>query len=104
MLRRIFPAISIAIACVHASHAADNLNLDGLDRLEGFIDLYWDADSGLDNWISRQSPKATVMRAHYGFARFEIERLKRDPLQLELMVPVTVPPGSPIGSFQTSTH
>lgn len=63
-----------------------------------------DAVSGLDNWISRQSPKATVMRAHYGFARFEIERLKRDPLQLELMVPVTVPPGSPIGSFQTSTH
>lgn len=63
-----------------------------------------DAVSGLDNWISRQSSKATVMRAHYGFARFEIERLKRDPLQLELMVPVTVPPGSPIGSFQSSTH
>ena len=63
-----------------------------------------DAVSGLDNWISRQSPKATIMRAYYGFARFEIERLKRDPLQLELMVPVTVPPGSPIGSFQTNTH
>ncbi len=56
-----------------------------------------DAVAGLETWLSRQSPGDAVLRAHYGFARFEIERLKRDPQQLELLVPVTVPPGSPIG-------
>jgi hypothetical protein len=44
------------------------------------------------------------MRAHYGFARFEIDRLRRDPAQLEQVNPVTVPPGSPIGSYQTGIH
>lgn len=63
-----------------------------------------DTVDGLDKWLSRQSTKDTVLRAHYGFARFEIDRLRRDPAQLELMTPVTVPPGSPIGSFQTSIH
>jgi hypothetical protein len=63
-----------------------------------------DAVQGLDVWLSRQSPKESVMRAHYGFARFEIDRLRSDPSQLEQVKPVTVPPGSPIGSYQTGIH
>jgi len=63
-----------------------------------------DAVSELDTWLYRQSPKDTVLRAHYRFARFEIERLKHDPSQLEFIVPVTVPPGSPIGSYQSGAH
>lgn len=68
-----------------------------------------DATSGLERWLSRQSPKDAVLRAHYDFARFEIERLRRDPLQMETLTPVTIPPGSPIGSlsinsFQSDTN
>jgi hypothetical protein len=62
------------------------------------------AVDGLDRWLSSQSPKDIVVQAHYGFARFEIDRLRRDPSQFSHVVPVTVPPGSPIGSFQTGTN
>lgn len=62
------------------------------------------AVDGLDTWLSSQSPRDSVVQAHYGFAQFEIERLRRDPSQLSLVAPVTVPPGSPIGSFQTGTN
>ena len=58
-----------------------------------------DAVTGLDGWLARQSPKDTILRSHYSFARFEIERLRRDPSQLQLLSPVTVPPGGPIGSM-----
>jgi len=60
--------------------------------------------SVLDNWLSRQSPKDTVWRAHFEFARFEIDRLRNDPAQLPFVAPVIIPPGSPIGSFQRSVH
>ena len=63
-----------------------------------------DAVDGLNAWLSRQSSRDTATRAHYGFARFEIDRLRGDPAQLELMLPVTVPPGSPIGSSQAGIH
>jgi hypothetical protein len=63
-----------------------------------------DAVDGLDKWLDRQSPKDAVLRAHYGFARFEIDRLRQDPSQLELVAPVIIPPGSPIGSFQIGNH
>ena len=46
MQGRIFLAIVIAILGTQSTQAADNLELDGFDRLEGFVDLYWDADSG----------------------------------------------------------
>ncbi len=62
------------------------------------------AVEGLDTWLSRQSPRDPISKAHNGFARFEIDRLKRDPSQFELVVPVTVPPGSPIGAYQSGTH
>jgi len=63
-----------------------------------------DAVAGLDTWLARQSSKDSVLRAHYGFARFEIDRLRQDPSELSNVATVTVPPGSPIGSFQTRTH
>jgi len=66
--------------------------------------LALDAVTGLDAWLSRQSPRDAVVRAQYRFARFEIERLRNDPAQIELLSPVTVPPGSPIGSFQSSRY
>ena len=63
-----------------------------------------DAVDTLDDWLDDRSPKNALLRAHYGFARFEIERLLEDPTLLQLIAPVTVPPGGPIGSFQTSIH
>jgi len=58
----------------------------------------------LDTWLSRQSPKSDVLNAHFRFAQFEIDRLLGDPAQIGILIPVTVPPGGPIGSYQTSTH
>lgn len=78
---------------------AFNANADAEVRA---IALY--AVDSLDDWLDDQSPKDAVQRAHYDFARFEIERLSDDPSQLQLIVPVTVPPGGPIGSFQSSIH
>jgi len=60
-----------------------------------------DAIGGLDQWLARQSVKDDTLRAHYGFARFEIDRLRQDPSELSKLAPLTVPPGSPIGSMQT---
>lgn len=55
----------------------------------------------LDNWLSRQAPKDAVLKAHYSFARAEIERLRKDPSQLAQLAPVVIPPGSPIGSYSS---
>jgi len=52
----------------------------------------------LDVWLSKQSSRDATLRAHYRFARFEIDRLKSDPTQIEQLLRVTVPPGSPIGA------
>jgi len=58
----------------------------------------------LDAWLSRQSPKSDVLNAHFRFAQFEIDRLLGDPAEIGVLIPVTVPPGGPIGSYQTSIH
>jgi hypothetical protein len=58
----------------------------------------------LNAWLSKQTPGSDGLNAHYRFAEFEIERLLRDPSVIESLAPVTVPPGSPIGSFQYSFH
>jgi len=58
----------------------------------------------LDSWLSRQSPKSDVLKAHFRFAQFEIDRLLGDPAEIGVLIPVTVPPGGPIGSYQTSIH
>lgn len=78
---------------------AFNANADGEVRAVAL-----DAVNSLDNWLSRRSSKDAVLRAYYGFARFEINRLRSDPSQLQLITPVVVPPGGPIGSYQSSIH
>jgi hypothetical protein len=54
----------------------------------------------LEDWLSRQSSKDFSWRAHHEFAKSEIERLRHDPTQIESLAPITIPPGSPIGSYQ----
>ena len=53
----------------------------------------------LDAWLAERSPRDATLRAHFSFARNEISRLQADPTAIELLVPATVPPGSPIGSY-----
>jgi hypothetical protein len=85
--------------------------LHGLLRLAFNVDVDDDARAlaldgikKLDRWLAKRSPKDAVQRAHYSLARFEIERLMRDPGLVEVLPPVTVPPGSPIGSFSGTGH
>lgn len=56
-----------------------------------------DEITDLQNWLERQTPRDAIWRAHYGLAQFEISRLRADPTQFESILPVTIPPGSPIG-------
>ncbi|NNF40436.1 MAG: DUF5117 domain-containing protein [Woeseiaceae bacterium] len=63
--------------------------------------LALDAVMSLQRWLRKQSPKDAVWRAHYGLARFEIERVIENPQLQETLAPVVVPPGSPIGSLST---
>jgi len=80
--------------------------------LHGLLGLAFDAQSDnevrglalaaakkLDRWLGKQKSRDADWRAHYGLARFEIERLMHDPALIETSVPIAVPPGSPIGSF-----
>ena len=52
----------------------------------------------LERWLAKRSPRDAAMRAHYAFAREEIRRLRDEPAAIEALVPMPVPPGSPIGS------
>jgi hypothetical protein len=56
-----------------------------------------DEITDLQNWLERQTPRDSVWRAHYGLAQFEIRRLRTDPTQIESVLPIATPPGSPIG-------
>lgn len=56
-----------------------------------------DEITDLQNWLERQTPRDSIWRAHYGLAQFEITRLRTDPTQIESVLPVATPPGSPIG-------
>jgi hypothetical protein len=59
-----------------------------------------DAINQLDNWLAPRaaSENDSSWRAHYGFARFQIEQMRNDPSSVEQIEPVTVPPGEPIGT------
>lgn len=61
--------------------------------------LTLDAINKLGDWLTRQSPGDQATRAHYALAQLQIERWRRDPGSLETIVPVTLPPGSPIGAL-----
>ena len=80
--------------------------------LYGLLGLAFDVNAGtdvralsfaavqeLDTWLAKQSPRDTTVRAHFAFAQHEISRLQNDPAGIETLIPATVPPGSPIGSF-----
>ncbi len=53
----------------------------------------------LDAWLAKRSLRDAEKRAHFAFARNEISRLQDNPEAIESLVPATVPPGSPIGSY-----
>lgn len=59
-----------------------------------------DAINKLDDWLEPRAAgeNDASWRAHYGFARFQIEQMRRDPSSVEQPEPVTVPPGEPIGT------
>ncbi|MDA0681192.1 MAG: zinc-dependent metalloprotease [Proteobacteria bacterium] len=59
-----------------------------------------DAVSQLDNWLAPRaaSERDASWRAHYGFARFQIDQMRNDPSSVRQIEPVTVPPGEPIGT------
>jgi len=54
----------------------------------------------LDSWLASHisSEADSDWRAHYRFARFNIERMRTDPASIKQLTPVKVPPGSPIGA------
>ena len=53
----------------------------------------------LDDWLAGRSSDDVATNAHYGLARLQIERMRHDPASVEAIVPVTPPPGSPIGAM-----
>ncbi len=61
--------------------------------------LVLDAIKNLQRWLGKQAPKDETWRAHFGLAVFEIERLLANPDAIETLVPVVIPPGSPIGAY-----
>ena len=63
--------------------------------------IAFDRINQLDNWLSEQLAVVTTRRwrSHYSLSRHRIKRLREDPASLDTLVPVTPPPGSPIGVF-----
>jgi hypothetical protein len=61
----------------------------------------FDSINQLDRWLSGRigSENDAAWRAHYAHARWQIERMLEDPSSLERIVPITPPPGSPIGGM-----
>jgi len=59
-----------------------------------------DAINKLDDWLEPRaaSENDASWRAHYGYARFQIEQMRNDPSSVEQLEPVIVPPGEPIGT------
>ncbi len=66
--------------------------------------LALDAVNGLEQWLGKQSPRDTLLRAHYGLARAEIKRLKAEPTAIDSVILEAAPPGSPIGSRSQRSH
>jgi hypothetical protein len=60
--------------------------------------LALDAINSLDDILASRVNREgdNTWRAHYGFARFRIERMRNDPASVAEIVPVTTPPGEPI--------
>ncbi len=58
------------------------------------------AIDAIDSWISARVSRETetAWRSHFVDARLQISRFRDNPAVLESLVPIVVPPGSPIGS------
>ena len=63
--------------------------------------IAFDAINELDSWLSTRLARenSRQWRAHYRLARHQIRRMLEDPASLEKLVPVTPPPGPPIGDY-----
>ncbi len=63
--------------------------------------IAFDRINEIDKWLSTRLTFETRRRwrAHYRFARHQIHRMLEDPASLEALVPITPPPGSPIGDY-----
>jgi hypothetical protein len=59
-----------------------------------------DTITRLDAWLGQRVAGESngAWRAHYGFARYQIERMRTDPASIEATEPVVTPPGEPIGT------
>jgi hypothetical protein len=59
-----------------------------------------DTITRLDAWLGQRvaSESDSAWRAHYGFARYQIEQMRNDPASIEATEPVVTPPGEPIGT------
>jgi len=66
--------------------------------------IAFDRITELDNWLATRIARegARRWRAHYRFARHRIRRMLEDPASLETLVPVSPPPGSPVGDSVTN--
>ena len=87
--------------------STNNVVLEGLMRLvvNGEIDaqvraLALNAVIDLESWMYGRLPSEgdSNWRAHYAFALLQLERMREDPASIELIEPVTTPPGEPIGT------
>jgi hypothetical protein len=63
--------------------------------------IAFDSIIELDSWLSTRLAHETTRRwrSHYRLARHQIRRTLEDPASLETLLPVTPPPGSPVGEF-----
>ena len=63
--------------------------------------IAFDRINELDSWLATRLAVETRRRwrAHYRLARHKIKRTLEYPASLETLVPVTPPPGSPIGNY-----
>lgn len=62
--------------------------------------LAYNAIVRLNDWLQVIGPSTEDKNwsAHYEYARFRITRMREDPASIETVVPVTPPPGEPIGA------
>lgn len=67
--------------------------------------IAFDAIADLDDWLEARLARESNenWRAHYRLARYQIERMRDDPASLDTLLPVTPPPGSPVGQ-EPATH
>jgi len=56
-----------------------------------------DAVNQLDEWLAGQPMDDRTMRGHYSLARYQIDRMRSDPVSVEALLSVAPPPGGPIG-------